>query len=191
MGERRLWSEQKALVRVGVVGAAGFEPAASSSFLVDVDGVLVHEEHAIPGTNRSIQALRLPTSRSWCSRTTRSTPRGTWLCGRAEPGSSCRPRRSGPRPSPAQFLDGQRPGGSAFAILAVAVVSRRSLGTGAGRGRPLRPHVPCASSHSERAPAARSARSGSRISVTVSPSPTSGQAQTSVSRPCTGRGAAQ
>jgi ribonucleotide monophosphatase NagD (HAD superfamily) len=34
------------------------------SFLVDVDGVLVHEEHAIPGTNRSIQALRLPTSRS-------------------------------------------------------------------------------------------------------------------------------
>lgn len=221
------------------------------SFLIDMDGVLVHEEHAIPAPTAPSRRSRLPRPRSWCSRTTRSTPRGTWLRGWAGPGSavargdldlgpghgpvprrpaawrqclrdpgSCRclstPSALGARPTPAAPPHrGNHPGCSGWGASPAdcpagrrscrsrpvdrydPLVTARVLGPcgpdGDQRGSESTsvPHVPWASSQSERAPAARSARSGSRISVTVSPSPTSGQAQTSVSRPCTGRGATQ
>ena len=87
------------------------------SFLMDMDGVLVHEEHAIPGADRFIKALQaaeLPflvltnnsiyTPRDLSARLARTgialPPGRIWTSAQAT----------------AQFLDSQRPGGSAFAI---------------------------------------------------------------------------
>ncbi|HSK35566.1 MAG TPA: hypothetical protein VLA80_02415, partial [Actinomycetota bacterium] len=87
------------------------------SFLMDMDGVLVHEEQAIPGADRFIKALQaaeLPflvltnnsiyTPRDLSARLSRTgislPPERIWTSALAT----------------AQFLDSQRPGGSAFAI---------------------------------------------------------------------------
>jgi NagD protein len=87
------------------------------SFLMDMDGVLVHEEHAIPGAERflkALQAAELPflvltnnsiyTPRDLSARLARTgielPPDRIWTSALAT----------------AQFLDSQRPGGSAFAI---------------------------------------------------------------------------
>jgi NagD protein len=87
------------------------------SFLMDMDGVLVHEEQVIPGADRFIKALQaanLPflvltnnsiyTARDLAARLTRTgislPPDRIWTSALAT----------------AQFLSGQRPGGSAFAI---------------------------------------------------------------------------
>ena len=47
------------------------------SWLMDMDGVLVHEEHASPARPSSSPACASSSSRSSCSRTTRSTRRAT------------------------------------------------------------------------------------------------------------------
>jgi NagD protein len=87
------------------------------SFLMDMDGVLVHEEQVIPGADRFIKALQaaeLPflvltnnsiyTQRDLSARLARTgidlPPERIWTSALAT----------------AQFLAGQRPGGSAFAI---------------------------------------------------------------------------
>ena len=87
------------------------------SFLMDMDGVLVHEEHAIPGADsfiKALQAAELPflvltnnsiyTPRDLSARLVRTgislPPERIWTSALAT----------------AQFLDSQRPGGSAFAI---------------------------------------------------------------------------
>ncbi|MFL6103804.1 MAG: HAD-IIA family hydrolase, partial [Actinomycetes bacterium] len=87
------------------------------SFLMDMDGVLVHEEEAIPGADRFIKALEaaeLP----FLVLTNNSiyTPRD--LSARlARTGISLPPERIWTSAlATAQFLDSQRPGGSAFAI---------------------------------------------------------------------------
>jgi 5'-nucleotidase len=97
--------------------AAEIDRGPLPSFLMDMDGVLVREEHAIPGANSFIQALRaaeLPflvltnnsiyTPRDLAARLLRAgidlPPKAIWTSALAT----------------AQFLDGQRPGGSAFAI---------------------------------------------------------------------------
>ena len=97
--------------------SAGTDRGPLPSFLMDMDGVLVHEEHAIPGANSFIQALRaaeLPflvltnnsifTPRDLTARLHRAgidlPPEAIWTSALAT----------------AQFLDGQRPQGTAFAI---------------------------------------------------------------------------
>jgi NagD protein len=87
------------------------------SFLMDMDGVLVHEEQAIPGADRFIKALQaagLPflvltnnsiyTQRDLAARLARSgielAPERIWTSALAT----------------AQFLDTQRPGGTAYVI---------------------------------------------------------------------------
>ena len=87
------------------------------SFLMDMDGVLVHEEHAIPGADsfvKALQAAELPflvltnnsiyTPRDLSARLARTgiflPPDRIWTSALAT----------------AKFLDSQRPGGSAFAI---------------------------------------------------------------------------
>jgi NagD protein len=87
------------------------------SFLMDMDGVLVHEEHAIPGADRFIKALQaaeLP----FLVLTNNSiyTPRD--LSARlADSGIELSPDRIWTSAlATAKFLDNQRPGGSAFAI---------------------------------------------------------------------------
>src|SRR5918992_1160751 len=87
------------------------------SFLMDMDGVLVHEERLIPGADRFIKALQaaeLPflvltnnsiyTPRDLSARLSRTgislPPERIWTSALAT----------------AQFLGSQRPGGSAFAI---------------------------------------------------------------------------
>src|SRR3954462_5921413 len=87
------------------------------SFLIDMDGVLVHEETAIPGAAEFLARLTA-TGRHWMVMTNNSiyTPRDL----------SARLRTSGldvpesnswtSSPAPARFLGGQRPGGSAFVI---------------------------------------------------------------------------
>jgi 5'-nucleotidase len=97
--------------------SAGSDRGPLPSFLMDMDGVLVHEEQAIPGANSFIQALRaaeLPflvltnnsiyTPRDLTARLHRAgidlPPEAIWTSALAT----------------AQFLDGQRPQGTAFAI---------------------------------------------------------------------------
>jgi NagD protein len=97
--------------------SAGTDRGPLPSFLMDMDGVLVHEEDAIPGANSFIQALRaaeLPflvltnnsifTPRDLTARLHRAgidlPPEAIWTSALAT----------------AQFLDGQRPQGTAFAI---------------------------------------------------------------------------
>ena len=87
------------------------------SFLMDMDGVLVHEERLIPGADRFIKALQaaeLP----FLVLTNNSiyTPRD--LSARlARTGIALPPDRIWTSAlATAQFLDTQRPGGSAFAI---------------------------------------------------------------------------
>src|SRR5919106_2582800 len=87
------------------------------SFLMDMDGVLVHEEEAIPGADRFIKALQaadLP----FLVLTNNSiyTPRD--LSARlARTGIALPPDRIWTSAlATAQFLDTQRPGGTAFAI---------------------------------------------------------------------------
>ncbi|HJW63146.1 MAG TPA: TIGR01457 family HAD-type hydrolase, partial [Actinomycetes bacterium] len=87
------------------------------SFLMDMDGVLVHEEQAIPGADRFIKALQaagLP----FLVLTNNSiyTPRD--LAARlARTGIALPPERIWTSAlATARFLDSQRPGGSAFAI---------------------------------------------------------------------------
>jgi NagD protein len=87
------------------------------SFLMDMDGVLVHEERLIPGADRFLKALEaaeLP----FLVLTNNSiyTPRD--LSARlARTGISLPPDRIWTSAlATAQFLDSQRPGGSAFAI---------------------------------------------------------------------------
>jgi len=87
------------------------------SFLMDMDGVLVHEEHVIPGADSFIKALQaadLP----FLVLTNNSiyTPRD--LAARlARTGISLPAERIWTSAlATAQFLDSQRPGGSAFAI---------------------------------------------------------------------------
>jgi NagD protein len=87
------------------------------SFLMDMDGVLVHEEHVIPGADsfiKALQAAELP----FLVLTNNSiyTPRD--LAARlARTGISLPPERIWTSAlATAQFLDSQRPGGSAFAI---------------------------------------------------------------------------
>ncbi|HEV2873063.1 MAG TPA: HAD family hydrolase, partial [Actinomycetota bacterium] len=87
------------------------------SFLMDMDGVLVHEEHAIPGADsflKALQAADLPflvltnnsiyTPRDLSARLHRTgielPPERIWTSALAT----------------AQFLDSQRPEGSAFAV---------------------------------------------------------------------------
>ena len=95
--------------------AAG--PGPLPSFLMDMDGVLVREEHAIPGADRFIAALEaagLP----YLVLTNNSifTPRD--LSARlSRTGISLPPARIWTSAlATARFLDSQRPGGSAFAI---------------------------------------------------------------------------
>jgi NagD protein len=87
------------------------------SFLMDMDGVLVHEERLIPGADsflKALQAAELP----FLVLTNNSiyTPRD--LSARlARSGVSLPPERIWTSAlATAQFLDSQRPGGSAFAI---------------------------------------------------------------------------
>jgi NagD protein len=87
------------------------------SFLMDMDGVLVHEEHVIPGADsfiKALQAAELP----FLVLTNNSiyTPRD--LAARlARTGISLPAERIWTSAlATAQFLDSQRPGGSAFAI---------------------------------------------------------------------------
>ena len=87
------------------------------SFLIDMDGVLVHEEHVIPGADgfiKALQAAELP----FLVLTNNSiyTPRD--LAARlARTGIALPPERIWTSAlATAQFLDSQRPGGSAFAI---------------------------------------------------------------------------
>ena len=87
------------------------------SFLMDMDGVLVHEERLIPGADSfltALQAAELP----FLVLTNNSiyTPRD--LSARlARSGVSLPPERIWTSAlATAQFLDSQRPGGSAFAI---------------------------------------------------------------------------
>jgi NagD protein len=87
------------------------------SFLMDMDGVLVHEEHVIPGADsfiKALQAAELP----FLVLTNNSiyTPRD--LSARlARTGISLPPDRIWTSAlATAQFLDSQRPGSSAFAI---------------------------------------------------------------------------
>ena len=82
-----------------------------------MDGVLVHEEEPIPGAAEFIAKLTRPAGRSCCSRTTRSTPRATSRRGCTGRGSTYPRTRSGPVAlATAQFLDDQRPGGTAYVI---------------------------------------------------------------------------
>jgi NagD protein len=88
-----------------------------TSFLMDMDGVLVHEEHVIPGADsfiKALQAAELP----FLVLTNNSiyTPRD--LSARlARTGISLPPDRIWTSAlATAQFLDSQRPGSSAFAI---------------------------------------------------------------------------
>ena len=86
------------------------------SFLMDMDGVLVHEEQATPTRTILSRRPRPLGCRSWCSPTTPSTPSVTWPLGWPGRESSC-PRANldlgaGHRP----VLDTQRPGGAAYAI---------------------------------------------------------------------------
>jgi len=86
-------------------------------FLMDMDGVLVHEEQAIPGADRFIEALKqhgLP----FLLLTNNSIYTQRDLSARlARTGISLPPERIWTSAlATAQFLDSQRPGGSAFAI---------------------------------------------------------------------------
>jgi NagD protein len=93
----------------------GRQPAAS--FLMDMDGVLVHEERLIPGADRFIKALQgagipflvltnnsIYTPRDLAARLTRTgielAPEALWTSALAT----------------AQFLDSQRPEGTAFVV---------------------------------------------------------------------------
>jgi NagD protein len=93
----------------------GRQPAAS--FLMDMDGVLVHEERLIPGADRFIKALQgagipflvltnnsIYTPRDLAARLTRTgiglAPESLWTSALAT----------------AQFLDSQRPEGTAFVV---------------------------------------------------------------------------
>ena len=87
------------------------------SFLMDMDGVLVSEEHAIPGANSFIKALEaagLP----FLVLTNNSTYTSRDLSARlARTGIELPPDRIWTSAlATAQFLDNQRPGGTAFAI---------------------------------------------------------------------------
>ena len=87
------------------------------SFLMDMDGVLVSEEHAIPGANSFIKALQaagLP----FLVLTNNSTYTSRDLSARlARTGIELPPDRIWTSAlATAQFLDNQRPAGSAFAI---------------------------------------------------------------------------
>jgi NagD protein len=90
---------------------------AAASFLMDMDGVLVHEEHLVPGADRFIKALQaagipflvltnnsIYTPRDLAARLDRSgiqlPPEALWTSALAT----------------AQFLDSQRPEGTAFVV---------------------------------------------------------------------------
>jgi NagD protein len=90
---------------------------AAASFLMDMDGVLVHEEHPVPGADRFIKALQaagirflvltnnsIYTPRDLAARLDRSgiqlPPEALWTSALAT----------------AQFLDSQRPEGTAFVV---------------------------------------------------------------------------
>jgi NagD protein len=87
------------------------------SFLMDMDGVLVHEEHVIPGADsfiKALQAAELP----FLVLTNNSIYTQRDLSARlARTGISLPPDRIWTSAlATAQFLDSQRPGSSAFAI---------------------------------------------------------------------------
>src|SRR3954453_11052042 len=95
------------------------------SFLIDMDGVLVHEETAIPGAAEFLARLT-ETGRSWMGMTNNSiyTPRDLSArlraSGREGPGASGldvpEARIWTSALATARFLATQRPGGSAFVI---------------------------------------------------------------------------
>jgi NagD protein len=89
----------------------------AASFLMDMDGVLVHEDHLIPGADRFVKALQgagipflvltnnsIYTRRDLAARLARTgievPPQALWTSALAT----------------AQFLDGQRPEGTAFVV---------------------------------------------------------------------------
>jgi len=89
----------------------------AGSFLMDMDGVLVHEEHLVPGADRFVKALQgagipflvltnnsIYTPRDLAARLTRTgielAPEALWTSALAT----------------AQFLDSQRPEGTAFVV---------------------------------------------------------------------------
>ena len=90
-------------------------PPEIRSFLIDMDGVLVHEETAIPGAAEFLGRLT-QTGRSWMVMTNNSiyTPRDLQarlrVAGIEVPAQSIWTSAL----ATAQFLDGQRPGGTAF-----------------------------------------------------------------------------
>ena len=84
---------------------------------MDMDGVLIHEGMPIPGADAFLKRLREPGSRSSSSPTTRSTPARDLHARLRRIGLDVPEEASGPRRwPPPQFLDEQRPGGTAYVI---------------------------------------------------------------------------
>jgi NagD protein len=87
------------------------------SWLMDMDGVLVHEEHAIPGADRFIAALR-DRGRPFLVLTNNSIYTRRDLAARLRTSGLDVPEESiwTSALATARFLEAQRPGGSAFVI---------------------------------------------------------------------------
>ena len=93
------------------------EPRPIETWLTDMDGVLVHEEDPIPGAKEFIEALKGTGGRSWCSPTTRSSPRATCAPGCCVSGIDVPEDAIWTSAlATAQFLLDQRPGGSAYVV---------------------------------------------------------------------------
>ena len=87
------------------------------SWLMDMDGVLVHEEHAIPGADRFLEALR-ERERPFLVLTNNSIYTRRDLAARLRASGLEVPEESifTSALATARFLENQRPGGSAFVI---------------------------------------------------------------------------